>query len=223
MTSRVSWLRVACAVLSLNCSSCPWASLARRSGRTSCGCRARTTALSSARTAIATAPRRPWTHWPPAGVRFTRAWAAAPVCAPSRTAIITGVLQQTTGGMHMRSEVPLRRARPHVPGPAARGRLLHDQQREGGLQPPDTPPGVWDESSADGALARAARQAALLRRVQQRDHAREPDPEAAAHGGARPGVGARAAVSPRHARSAAGLGAVLRQALGNGRRSRGCA
>src|SRR6187431_1735718 len=39
------------------------------------------------------------------GVRFTRAWAAAPVCAPSRTAIITGVLQQTTGGMHMRSEV----------------------------------------------------------------------------------------------------------------------
>lgn len=41
------------------------------------------------------------------GLRFTRAWANAPVCAPSRTAIITGVLPTSTGGMHMRSEVPL--------------------------------------------------------------------------------------------------------------------
>ncbi len=41
------------------------------------------------------------------GLRFTRAFANAPVCAPSRTAIITGILPTTTGGMHMRSEVPL--------------------------------------------------------------------------------------------------------------------
>lgn len=41
------------------------------------------------------------------GLRFTSAWANAPVCAPSRTAIITGVLPTTTGGMHMRSEAPL--------------------------------------------------------------------------------------------------------------------
>jgi uncharacterized sulfatase len=41
------------------------------------------------------------------GLRFTKAWANAPVCAPSRTAIITGVLPTSTGGMHMRSEVPL--------------------------------------------------------------------------------------------------------------------
>lgn len=40
-------------------------------------------------------------------LRFTRAWANAPVCAPSRTAIITGVLPTSTGGMHMRSDVPL--------------------------------------------------------------------------------------------------------------------
>lgn len=41
------------------------------------------------------------------GLRFTRAFANAPVCAPSRTAIITGILPTTTGGMHMRSEAPL--------------------------------------------------------------------------------------------------------------------
>lgn len=45
------------------------------------------------------------------GVRYTRAWSPAPVCAPARTAIITGVLQQTTGGHNMRSEVPLP---PHI-------------------------------------------------------------------------------------------------------------
>jgi len=41
------------------------------------------------------------------GLRFTRAYANAPVCAPSRTAIITGVLPTSTGGQHMRSEAPL--------------------------------------------------------------------------------------------------------------------
>jgi arylsulfatase A-like enzyme len=41
------------------------------------------------------------------GVRYTRAWSDAPVCAPSRTAIITGVSPTTTGGMHMRSLTPL--------------------------------------------------------------------------------------------------------------------
>lgn len=41
------------------------------------------------------------------GLRFTNAWANAPVCAPSRTAIITGLAPTSTGGMHMRSEVPL--------------------------------------------------------------------------------------------------------------------
>jgi arylsulfatase A-like enzyme len=41
------------------------------------------------------------------GARFTNAWSDAPVCAPSRTAIITGVSPTTTGGMHMRSETPL--------------------------------------------------------------------------------------------------------------------
>ena len=92
------------------------------------------------------------------GIRFTRAWAAAPVCAPSRTAIITGVLQQTTGGMHMRSEVPL----------GAPVRMFPALLREAGYYTTNnvkedynhpTPAGVWDESSAHRALARAARRA----------------------------------------------------------------
>ena len=80
------------------------------------------------------------------GMRFTRAWASAPVCAPSRTAIITGVLPQTTGGMHMRSEVPL----------GAPVRMFPALLREAGYYTTNnvkedynhpTPAGVWDESS----------------------------------------------------------------------------
>ncbi len=80
------------------------------------------------------------------GLRFTRAWATAPVCAPSRTAIITGVLPQTTGGMHMRSAVPL----------GAPVRMFPALLREAGYHTTNnvkedynhpTPPGVWDESS----------------------------------------------------------------------------
>ncbi len=80
------------------------------------------------------------------GVRFTRAWAAAPVCAPSRTAIITGVMPQTTGGMHMRSDVPLP---PHV-------RMFPALLRDAGYYTSNnvkedynhpTGPGVWDDSS----------------------------------------------------------------------------
>src|SRR5690242_8347324 len=37
------------------------------------------------------------------GVRYTNAFATAPVCAPSRSAIITGMYPTTIGSMHMRS------------------------------------------------------------------------------------------------------------------------
>jgi uncharacterized sulfatase len=41
------------------------------------------------------------------GVRFRRVWSVAPVCAPARTALISGVYPHSSGGLHMRSQVPL--------------------------------------------------------------------------------------------------------------------
>lgn len=40
------------------------------------------------------------------GMIYTRVWSTAPVCAPARTAIITGMYPSTTGSEHMRSLVP---------------------------------------------------------------------------------------------------------------------
>jgi arylsulfatase A-like enzyme len=39
-------------------------------------------------------------------LRYTRAWSAAPVCAPTRTTIISGLFGPSSGGDHMRSMVP---------------------------------------------------------------------------------------------------------------------
>ena len=41
------------------------------------------------------------------GMRFERVWSVAPVCAPARTCIISGVYPSSSGGLHMRSMVPL--------------------------------------------------------------------------------------------------------------------
>ena len=41
------------------------------------------------------------------GLRFTRASSTAPVCAPARTTIISGIYPPSSGGEHMRSEVNL--------------------------------------------------------------------------------------------------------------------
>jgi arylsulfatase A-like enzyme len=37
------------------------------------------------------------------GVRFTRAFSTAPVCAPSRSTLFTGMYASSTGALHMRS------------------------------------------------------------------------------------------------------------------------
>jgi arylsulfatase A-like enzyme len=41
------------------------------------------------------------------GMIFKRAWSVSPVCAPARTAIITGLYPSSSGGLHMRSMVSL--------------------------------------------------------------------------------------------------------------------
>jgi len=41
------------------------------------------------------------------GMLFKRAWSTAPVCAPARTAIISGLYPSSSGGLHMRSMVSL--------------------------------------------------------------------------------------------------------------------
>ncbi|MEQ1853133.1 MAG: sulfatase-like hydrolase/transferase [Chthoniobacteraceae bacterium] len=41
------------------------------------------------------------------GMIFNRAWSVAPVCAPARTAIISGLYPSSSGGLHMRSMVSL--------------------------------------------------------------------------------------------------------------------
>jgi uncharacterized sulfatase len=41
------------------------------------------------------------------GVRYTAAWSTAPVCAPARTALITGMYPSSLGAGNMRSLVPL--------------------------------------------------------------------------------------------------------------------
>jgi uncharacterized sulfatase len=41
------------------------------------------------------------------GMLFKRAWSNHPVCAPARTAIISGLYATSSGGVHMRSMVPM--------------------------------------------------------------------------------------------------------------------
>lgn len=81
------------------------------------------------------------------GVRFTSAWANAPVCAPSRTAIITGVSPTTTGGMHMRSEVPLPASIQMFPQLLREAGYYTSNNVKEDYNHPHTG-AVWDESSA---------------------------------------------------------------------------
>jgi arylsulfatase A-like enzyme len=80
------------------------------------------------------------------GMLFTRAWSCAPVCAPARTAIISGVYPSSSGGLHMRSMVPL----------PEQIKLYPQFLREAGYYCTNNskedyncqkPAGLWDESS----------------------------------------------------------------------------
>ena len=86
------------------------------------------------------------------GARFTHAFSSAPVCAPSRSAIITGMYPTTIGTMHMRSKgVPpagvkafteyLRAAGYYCTN---RSKTDYNVEAPPSNRPPDT---VWDDSS----------------------------------------------------------------------------
>ncbi len=83
------------------------------------------------------------------GLRYTRASSSAPVCAPARTTIISGIFPPATGAEHMRSFVPLPDKIQLFPaylkelGYYTTNNSKEDYNLTKG-------PGVWDESGKKG-------------------------------------------------------------------------
>lgn len=80
------------------------------------------------------------------GVRYTRASSNAPVCAPARTALITGMYPPSLGGQHMRSMVPLPSGMKLYPQylREAGYYCTNNRKEDYNVSKPD---GTWDESS----------------------------------------------------------------------------
>ncbi|MCS7238192.1 MAG: sulfatase-like hydrolase/transferase [Thermoguttaceae bacterium] len=80
------------------------------------------------------------------GLRYLNAWSNAPVCAPARTAIITGVYPTSLGAEHMRSEVKMPAFMPMYPQllRAAGYYCTNNVKEDYNLTKPGR---VWDESS----------------------------------------------------------------------------
>ncbi len=80
------------------------------------------------------------------GIRYNRAFSVCPVCAPSRSGIITGVYPSTLGTLHMRSQIEL-----HAPIKCFPEYLrstgyycTNNQKEDYNFKTPST---AWDESS----------------------------------------------------------------------------
>jgi uncharacterized sulfatase len=80
------------------------------------------------------------------GMLYLHAWSTAPVCAPARTAIISGLYPSSTGAEHMRSEIPLPAGMRMYPQFLREiGYYCSNNSKEDyNLKPSDR---VWDESS----------------------------------------------------------------------------
>src|SRR3954462_3596700 len=79
------------------------------------------------------------------GVIYMHCWSNAPVCAPARTAIISGVYPSSTGSGHMRSAVPpVMRMYPQILREAGYY-CTNNSKEDYNLEKPGK---VWDESSA---------------------------------------------------------------------------
>ncbi len=80
------------------------------------------------------------------GMIYRNVWAAAPVCAPSRTAIISGMVPASTGSEHMRSLVRLPEGMAFFPQLLRNeGYYCTNNSKEDYNLDPGAP--VWDESS----------------------------------------------------------------------------
>jgi arylsulfatase A-like enzyme len=80
------------------------------------------------------------------GTIYLNAWSTAPVCAPARTTIISGVYPPATGSQHMRSSAPLPPMMKMYPQylREAGYYCTNNSKEDYNLIKPD---GVWDESS----------------------------------------------------------------------------
>ncbi|VTU00969.1 sulfatase : Probable sulfatase atsG OS=Planctomyces maris DSM 8797 GN=PM8797T_00507 PE=4 SV=1: Sulfatase: Sulfatase [Gemmataceae bacterium] len=81
------------------------------------------------------------------GLTFTRVWSNAPVCAPARTTIISGLYPPSTGSEHMRSLVPFPKDKKMYPQYLrdAGYYCTNNSKEDYNLAKPGQ---VWDESSA---------------------------------------------------------------------------
>lgn len=81
------------------------------------------------------------------GMIFKRAWSVAPVCAPARTTIISGMYPSSTGGLHMRSMVSLPTGKRMYPQFLAEVGYYcaNNSKTDYNLREPGK---VWDDSSA---------------------------------------------------------------------------
>ena len=104
----------------------------------------------------------------------SNAWASAPVCAPARTAIITGVYPNSTGAEHMRSMTKMPAGWQMFPGYLrdAGYYCTNNSKEDYNLEKPD---GTWDDSSPERPLAQPETGSAVFRRFQQRNHPRGAD------------------------------------------------
>lgn len=101
-------------------------------------------------------------------LRYTRASSNAPVCAPARTTLISGMYASSTGGDHMRSKVK----------PPAFLKFYPELMREAGYRCTNnakedynltTPPGMWDDSSGKANYQAAPAERPFLAVFNQND------------------------------------------------------
>lgn len=80
------------------------------------------------------------------GALYQNAWSNAPVCAPARTTIISGLYPPSTGSEHMRSETRLPEGWKFFPGYLREAGYYcsNNEKEDYNLV---KPPGTWDESS----------------------------------------------------------------------------